>query len=159
MNRRRKGSAITEFGPALFLFLVLIFFPLMDLISVACIYCCGWYCNFLVTREAAVRTRADGGNGPGGNGGIVAQEVNREFLRTGVAAFIGLRSPADETSGNLVHQCDYTTAGPGLPPQVRCSTQITGRPFLTIPFIPAVPGLSAPITFRMVSDRPREVQN
>jgi hypothetical protein len=149
MHRTRKGSAITEFGPALFVFLIIIFFPLMDLLGMAAVYCCGWYCNFLVTREVAVRTQAQGQ--------LAAQEVDDEFLKTGVAAFVGLK--AGDHGSKIVHVLNYNTAAAGLPPQVECKTSITGVPFLTIPFIPAVPGLSAPITFTMTQVRPREVQN
>ncbi len=144
-GKRKKGSAITEFGPALFLFVVIIFFPLLDVIGISCVYCCGWYCNFLVTRELAVRKQADGLNG------TVANEVNAQFIQTGIAKFIGISGAND-----LVHTANYPG---GNPPIVECTSNVTGQPFITIPFIPAVPGLSAPVTFTMGSQRPREVTN
>ena len=145
-QRKRKGSAITEFGPSLFIFLIAIFFPLMDVIGMAAVYCSGWYCNFLVTRELAVRRQQDEA--------AVYNEVNTEFMNTGLAQFVGVRSAAD-----LAHSATYFPAAGGTPAQVTCTSRVTGKPFLTIPFIPAVPGLSAPVIFRMMSTRPREVTN
>ncbi|MBY0546208.1 MAG: hypothetical protein K2W95_02895 [Candidatus Obscuribacterales bacterium] len=164
-QRKRKGSAITEFGPSLFIFLILIFFPMMDLLGVAAVYCCGWYCNFLVTRELAVRTAADGGTtspGPNAtttsaNGGIVASEINTEFRKTGICAFIGVRNDSD-----LAHSAVYfgpTTGATGVPAQVTCTSSITAQPFLPIPFFGGVPGLGAPVTFTIRATRPREVTN
>lgn len=164
-QRKSKGSAITEFGPALFLFLIVIFFPLMDILGMAAVYCCGWYSNFITTRELAVRTAADGGLGtppPAKDagrsatttGGTVANEVNTEFLKTGIASFVGV------TAAGLTHAVTYigpTSAGD--PPQVECRTTVRSKPFLTIPFIPNVPGLSADIDFTMAATRPREVTN
>lgn len=163
-QRKRKGSAITEFGPSLFIFLILIFFPMMDLLGVAAVYCCGWYSNFLVTRELAVRTATDGGapSSPAPNtsvsspnGGIVATEINTEFKKTGICAFIGVRNDSD-----LAHSAVYEGAKPGgIPAQVTCTSRITAQPFLPIPFFGGVPGLGAPITFTIQAQRPREVTN
>lgn len=143
-----KGSAITEFGPALFVFLIMIFFPLMDVIGIGAVYCCGWYCNFMVTRELAVRRQSDAG--------AVATEVNTQFMNSGLANFVGIRTVAD-----LVHTPVYNPANTvtGQPAEVVCTSRVTAQPFLTIPFLPSIPGLSAPMTFTMTQARPREVLN
>lgn len=147
MFRRKKGSAIAEFGPALFVFLILLFFPLMDILALTAVYCCGWYCNFLTTREAAVRRQADGPT--------AANEITTAFYNTGLAKFVGVPSVTD-----INHTLTYSSTD--NPPTVRCTTTILGKPFLTLPQLPSVPnipGLTGDITFTMQSIRPREVTN
>lgn len=141
-KRRQRGSAIAETGPAMFLFFILIFFPLMDLIGLAAIYCCGWYANFMCVRELSVRKKVDEAS--------VKNEVNTEFMATGIANFIGIR--------NINHSVVYTDSVNGQPGVVSCTTSITGKPFLTVP-IPGVtvPGLNSDITFTTATERPREV--
>lgn len=167
-QRKRKGSAITEFGPAVFIFLILIFFPLMDLLGVAAVYCCGWYANFLTTRELAVRTAADGGLAGGSpakntdsaatSGGIVATEINTEFVKSGICSFIGIN--ASNLATKLTHSVVYSGAKDGgTPPQVTCTSSITASPFLPIPFFNGVPGLGSDVTFTIQAQRPREVTN
>lgn len=157
-SRKHRGSAITEFGPALFLFFIVIFFPMLDLLDLAAVYCCGWYANFVCVRELAVRPQAQAGN--------VVNEINAEFTTNagaakGIGDFIGVNSPG----GSLVQVPGFPPAavgvgGTNLPPIVTCATTITAPPFLTVPFVPAnVPGLSGNIVFTITSERPREVTN
>ena len=51
--RSRRGSAITETGPALFVLLLLIFFPLIDLLGIAANYC---FCLLMPVRGFSVWT-------------------------------------------------------------------------------------------------------
>lgn len=150
-KRRRKqtGSAITEFGPSLWIFLILIFFPLMDVLAITLQYCCGWYMNFLLTRELAVRKSTEKT--------AVCGEVSQAFDRSapGIKAFIGLVNDPFGTA-----EVDYTPTTNGVPGVVKCKTTIEGRPFLPVP-IPffKCPGLNDNFRIAIFSERPREVQN
>jgi hypothetical protein len=143
--RKRKGSTIAETGPALFVFLLLIFFPLVDLIGLGLSFSCAWYLNHMVTRELACRTQAEGLSGQ------VANEVNTNYLRSGLALFLHI-TPAD-----VQHQIQYPAAAAvGLPPTVICRTTVNARPMLVLPLPPNCPGLNLPMPLSFQSERPRE---
>ncbi len=142
---RKKGSAITEFGPALFLFVVIIFFPMLDLLGLCAAYCAGWYCNFMVCRELAVRKEKDRT--------IVFDEVNDNLFSSGIVPFIGVKTKAD-----MAHEATYEQAGSnGMQPMVTCKSTIKATPFITIPWWTGVPGLNEQMVFEITSARPREV--
>jgi hypothetical protein len=146
--RRRKGSAITEFGPALFFLLVIIFFPMMDILAMACQYCMGWYANFATCRELTVRKQSEGV----GTDNTVQQEVYAAIKCTGVPAFLGVASIADLSSTAV-----YPGAAGGQQPMVVCTTIMSAKPFISVPWFMPVPGLNAPMVIQFQSTRPREV--
>ncbi len=159
-RRRDNGSAIAEFGPALFVLLIIIFFPLMDFLGLAAAYCMGWYCNYNVCRELSVRKENERDQ--------VFSECNTALFNTGLIAFVGCKTHTDTDStpasppvpsapSDLFHHADYGAAAGGFQPIVTLTTQVTAQPFITVPFIPAVPGLSAPAAMVFTSQRPREV--
>lgn len=143
-KRRKKGSAIAEFGPAMFLFIVIIFFPMLDILGLAAAYCAGWYCNFMACRELSVRKQADETQ--------VYAEVNAALFSSGIIPFIGVKSQAD-----MVHSAQYTPAAGGMQPMVTCTSNINAMPFISIPWWGSVPGMNAPMKFIISSSRPREV--
>lgn len=143
-GRRKRGSAITEFGPALFLFVVIIFFPMLDLLGLAAAYCAGWYCNFMACRELAVRKQSDEQQ--------VYTEVNDNLFSSGIVPFIGVKTQAD-----MAHSAVYQPASNGMQPMVTCTSNIKATPFISIPWFGSVPGLNAPMPFVIQSTRPREV--
>lgn len=147
-RRTKKGSAITEFGPSLFLFIIVIFFPLLDMLGMAAVYCTCWYANFMCTRELSVRKKDDMDD--------VIKEVNKAFNETGFARFIGI----DNIDQDMKHTVSYEPAEPGRQATVSCTTAVTAKPFIHVP-IPfcTAPGLNADVTFNIGSQRPREVTN
>ncbi|MBX9569909.1 MAG: hypothetical protein K2X77_13510 [Candidatus Obscuribacterales bacterium] len=148
LKRRKKGSSITEFGPSLFLFLIVIFFPLLDMLGMAAVYGCCWYLNFMCVRELSVRKESEAA--------AVQNEVNAAFDATGFARFIGI----DSINEDVKHSVSYTPAAAGQQALVSCSTEVTAKPFITVPlpFVNA-PGLNADVKFTIGSQRPREVTN
>src|ERR1700677_955799 len=52
-RRRRKGPALAEFGPAIFIILVVILYPMIDFLYMSTAYCYGCSCNHLVVRNVA----------------------------------------------------------------------------------------------------------
>ena len=147
-RRGKKGSAITEFGPSLFLFLVVIFFPLLDMLGLAAVYCTAWYANYMCVRELSVRKMSEGVNGTVGN------ETNAAFDGTGFARFIGIQN----VNNDIIHNVSYSPVVQGTQPTVTCNTTVKAKPFIHVP-LPFVtcPGLNADVTFTIGSQRPREV--
>lgn len=147
-NRKSKGSAITEFGPSLFLFLIIIFFPLLDMLGMAAVYGTCWYANFMCCRELAVRREGEKDN--------VVTEVNTAFGNSGFSKFVGI----GDVNKDIKHVVTYSTPTPGQQATVTCETTVVAKPFISVP-VPLItaPGLNAPMTFTIGSQRPREVTN
>lgn len=141
MRDRRKGSSISEFGPAMFVFLIAIFFPMIDLLGLAMGYGICWYINYKISNQVARSRQAQATT--------IADEVVGSVMRTGFASFLKLQ------------QGDIKVAAPvfdnnAAPPTVQVTTEVTTKPFLSIPFWKAVPGLNAPVTFSISSQLTRE---
>lgn len=118
--RRRRGSAIAELGPALFMFMIIIFFPLLDVMGMAAQYSVGWYHNHLMLQELPVRLETDANQ--------VHNEVTAKFGATGMSKFANITNITDTT--------DYSNKPTnGQPWTVKCTTRVEGRPFIAIPFL------------------------
>lgn len=153
-QRRKKGSAIAEFGPALFLFIIVIFFPMLDMLGLLASYCMGYYCNFMACRELTVRKKHEAGD--------VFTDVNAALFQSGIVQFLGMKTHDDSNAGgpgsaDLAHKADYIDGANGMQPMVQCTTYVRATPFLSIPWWGNCPGLNAPMDFVIVSQRPREV--
>jgi hypothetical protein len=134
-QRRPIGNTIAEVGPVLFVFFLLVFFPLVNLIVLGLNYGCVKYFNFIETRELAIRQKELG----------ISQQVHREVFaswrETGMFAFCG---------GNTSVWRSFPTYNADT--TVTNTNVVVVPPFLTIPLFARVPGLNAPVTF-VVSDR------
>jgi hypothetical protein len=130
--RKRTGSAIAETGPALFVLLVMIFFPMLDLLAMGMQFCCSWYLNHEASHELSVSKFADWG--------VALDQLKTKFDSTGIPKFIHM------TGGS--HSYTSVPAGAsGDPAQVNCTTAVTCTPFLYIPMFFPVPGVNQPMTF------------
>lgn len=130
--RTSRGQAITETGPALFVLLVMVFFPLLDLLAMGLQFCCGWYLNHEATHELSVSKFPDWNT--------ALLQVKTKFDATGIPKF------AHMTNGQHVYtnvQPDPTGA---VPAQVNCQTSITCKPFLYIPMFFPVAGVNQDMT-------------
>ncbi|MFN8656093.1 MAG: hypothetical protein U0105_07120 [Candidatus Obscuribacterales bacterium] len=142
--RSRRGSAITETGPALFVLLLLIFFPLIDLLGIAANYCFCFLMHNAELREIALRRpiAADASQG--------IQRVDNEFTRTAFANFLKL------SSSDVTHVGPTWVTHPDNSMTVQLQTRVVCEPFLRIPFFVAIPGLSADMPFTFSTTRPQE---
>lgn len=144
-SRARNGSAITETGPALFVLLILIFFPLVDLMGIAANYCFAFLLHNAELREVALRHPRQ----PDANQAI--QRVDTEFLNTTFANFLKLGP------GDVTHVGPSFVANPdGQTMTVQLTTRITAEPFLRIPFFGAIPGINADLPFSFSTTRQQE---
>lgn len=140
-RRRKSGSAIIETGPALYVFLLLIFFPMIDLMFIALDFGGCWFLNHSVTREVALRRQADWG--------AAITDIDGPFKAGGIGQFMHITS-SSHTTTNLGQPTDPDRM------KVRVVSDITCAPFLQLPIPGAIPGLSGPVTFRFTSERSRE---
>jgi hypothetical protein len=137
----QKGNSIAEFGPALGILLLAFFFPLLDLVMFGFAYSQCLTLNSLQAQRAAELARAQARD----PGGTVIQGLPNAWQRTGMGSFVGLTAPP-------LTAITYATAV-GSDQYVIVTTTFSVRPFLTIPLIPGVPGLSAPATFTVSTQR------
>lgn len=140
--RRSFGSAISETGPALFILLILILFPLIDLMYMAVAYSIVFYLNHLEVRELAVRVPSETIQ--------VLQDVDSNYVTTGFGKFVGL------TQARITHPLPGKATRAGDPEMVTCTTQAEVDPFLNLPFIMPVAGINSPATFSVSSSRIQE---
>lgn len=140
-GRNRKGSAMAELGPALFLLFIFFFFPMLDLVALTTSYCCLFTLNDIQTREASMMTRLQAQSPEG----IVVKAIPEQWVNNGIGRFVGVnKAPKTEVS--------YRSGGVA-DKHVFVATTATVTPLLTIPFFPGVPGLGAPIDFTCSSQR------
>ncbi len=152
--RKSSGSAITEFGPAVGIVLLVILFPLIDLLGMTVSYGCVWYLNHLQSREAALTLRVRNGalapNSQAESNQAIAT-VATNWSRSGLGQFAKAKSISQSVS--LVSDPSAGNAAVG---SASVTTTVRVDPFLTIPFFVAVPGLNQEITFVLTSTRPVE---
>ncbi|HEY9793052.1 MAG TPA: hypothetical protein V6D22_21800 [Candidatus Obscuribacterales bacterium] len=130
--RKFRGQAIVETGPALFVLLILIFFPMLDLLAMGLQFCCGWYLNHEATHELSVSKLADWT--------IALDQVKGKFDNTGIPKF------AHMVSGTHT----YTSVpgdNIGTPGSVNNTTAVVCKPFLYIPMFFPCPGVNQNMTF------------
>lgn len=138
--RKRRGSAISEMAPALFLLLVVAVFPVLDLIFDGLAYCACVTLNNLQLREA-VRVPKSQATDPAGT---VQQEIPNNWRASALGGLAPLLAdPVTEVTYDVV-------AGNAV---ANVSTSVSVRPLMVIPFFPNVPGLSAPMPLTITTSR------
>ena len=138
--KRRKGSAISEFGPALFILFLVVLFPLIDILGLALSYGICWYLNFKICNQVA---RTKEANGPT----IAASEVS-VVQATGFANFLHIQQ---------INVPNPSYQDSATPPTVKVQTSVTAMPFVPVPWFTSVAGLNAPVTFTISSTVVREL--
>lgn len=146
LRRSASGTAIAEFGPGFAVLVLMIFFPLVDMLGLGASYASCTLLNYCQLREAAFcsKDEALAQDGP------VKSGVPQTWRQQGVGKFANLiEDPKTE-----VNYVDADDAGNGVVFQyVQVSTSATASPFLAVPFFAGVPGLGAPVTFKISSER------
>ena len=147
--RRANGETIAEFGPALWILLICIFFPLVDLLAMCLSY---GFCVVLNTnqvKEAALLTNSTANS----SADIVKKGIPDEWAN-GMGRFVKMAEPVDT-------QVAYRTGEMGSDKTqdkiVGVRTTVKCNPFLPVP-VPFLtcPGLNAPMVFQITSERPME---
>lgn len=154
MKRRRStfGGTIAETGPAIFILLLMLFFPLLDLVAMSAAYFSCATLNDLQLREAALLPKKEAQD----PNGTVCKKIPDDWKSKGIGNFVGLQQPVNTQVDYVVGTTD-TQKRQDM--EVRVTTRVRIRPFLTIPFFPGIPGLGAPMDFQIQTQRLVENQN
>ncbi len=138
--RNRRGSALSEFGPALFFIFIFAIFPVIDMIAIGINYCSCVGLNDLQLREAAKLplTQSKSSSGP------VKSVIPQKWKATVLGGFSGTRElPETDVSFKMTSTAVF----------VNVTTTCTIYPLLQIPFFPGVPGIGAPFVCKISSSR------
>lgn len=131
-GRRRRGSALSEAGPALFLLLMFAIFPVIDVIYFGVSYYSVVTLNDLQLREASKSAKSLAISPKG-------EVIYGMPTRWSASALGGLA----RLSGPPVTTVDYKLSEVAV--YVSVTTKVSIEPLLKIPFLVKVPGLGAPI--------------
>ena len=144
--RSEKGGQITELPPALFLLLIVIFFPLVDLLYYCFAYGATWYLHQLELRAVTVSVPPAGqpAGPPGFDGHQIAelQTKETEFLNSGLGCFLQMR-PQDVLECQVVQYPDANN------PAVVGSSVLTNRfrvkamIYIPLPMFQNIPALDS----------------
>lgn len=150
-QRRRRGSAITETGPALFLLFIIIFFPMIDLLELAVGYIMSGIYHDYMLRELSLSAPPGATTDPAIQTQTAAiQKINTDFQNSTFFNFLKM-TPGDLQVSNIQYLPNPSNAN-----IVQCTTTCRIQPFISIPWWTNVPGLNAPFPFIITSQRPQE---
>lgn len=139
--RSRRGSVLSEAGPAFFILFIFAVFPVMDLIFMGLSYSACASLNSLQLREIA-KVRSS-------QASAQAAQVTANWKASGLGhlacvnsipiASISYKNGEDNAQGTDVY--------------VNVVTRFTVQPLLTIPFFAGVPGLGSPMQWTISGER------
>lgn len=152
LSQRRKsyGAQMAEFGPALFVLLILFFFPLLDLVSICFAYGVVKVLNNNQVHEASLvaADQAQDANG------LVKKGIPDQWQQSGLGKFVNV----DGRIATEVSYRDGVSGGGGATAKfVIVKTTVVCNPLVFVPFpIVKVPALNSPVPLDIVSERPME---
>ena len=148
--RSTTGAAfLNEFAPALFLLFIGIFFPLIDFVSLGLVYGCGFTLNYFQSLQCASVTKTEAAD----PSGLVKFGIPQQWKNNGLGKFVEL---VGDPETNIAYKDGQLETNGVQDMNVVLSTTITTKPLICVPTLPGIPGLTAPITFNFVSERPME---
>lgn len=151
-----RGSAITETGPALFLLILIIFFPMLDFLSMGAGYIMATIFHDHMIRELACSAPP----GSTTDTAIQTQEaaiakVKAEFKNSTFFNYLKMKD-TDMQVSNIAYLGANGQPDNVNPLTVTCTTTLTVQPFISIPWWGPLPGLNAPFPFIITTQRMQE---
>lgn len=145
ITRRQRGSAITETGPALLFFFLLVFFPLLDVLYMGCGFGFAWLLHNEELREVSVSKPA--------LATTALAKADTDFFTNarGMASFLKLTSES-----SVQHDAPIFLPDAAKPTEVTLTTRVQIKPWLYIQVVPNVPGLSTDVPLTFTSSKPQE---
>lgn len=147
-RRNERGNAISEFGPAMWILIICIFLPMINLLSLAVSYGMCMVLNHNQVHEAALlkSQQAQLATGP-------VKKGIPDFWLNGMGKLVKVQG-YPRTSVSYRNEL----GGSGVSDKfVRVQTTINCSPLLTIPLpVVNVPGINGPMSFTLSSERPME---
>lgn len=145
--RNNRGTALAEFGPMLGILLLMLFFPLVDMLALGADYASCMVLNYCQLREAALCSKEDALN----PGGAVIHGLPSSWTQEGLGRFVNIADHIETTV--TYEQTKSATNSMFKDEYVQVTTKVSANPFLVIPVFPGVPGLGAPVRFQIQTER------
>lgn len=164
----RGQGQLAELGPVLFIFFLIFFFPMVNLMSLGAVFASGWLLNYSQAREAALIYRQGGANistpdptnpnvqkpDPKKVAKVIDERVNKKWFDSGIGRFVKVEN--DQITTEVIPIRVQIGARFVEDRLIRVNTSFRARPFLTIPFPTPVPGLNAPYPMSFSSENTTE---
>lgn len=147
-RKQRGGAQIAELAPSLLILLLVILFPMLDIIYLGIGFCSGWYLNQMTTRALSTC--------PQSGWPAARDSMNTAWLGSSLCKFTG------STIVQNNFKAPQTLAGGDKFDQfVEVNTQVQVAPFMSlgsVPFLAAlsIDGLTKPVVFNYIDKRPME---
>lgn len=150
-SNRRRGSAIAETGPALFLLFIAVFFPLTDACYLLAGYAFAYFLHNTEARECSVRKPDNS------QAAAYIQAADDDFYTNagGIAQFLHLDG-ANRFSRITHNGPNYTPGSNGQPGTMTLTTTVRIQPWFYLPLCAGVPGLGADIPLSFTTTKPQE---
>lgn len=147
-SRSGNGSSVLELPSAILILLFFVFFPMLSVIGLGIKYGACASLNGLQLHEAALipRSQATAGNGS------VCHRIPDEWSKGGLGVFVNPTVPPTTE----VSYRDGEKTATGVDKLVTVKTTVSLPPFVALPFLPNIPGLSAPLSVTIEGERPLE---
>ncbi len=152
-SRHHNGSVIAEFGPAIFIFVMVVFFPFLNMVGMAISYADCLYLDTLLLRQAALENvlvldtstnpatlQPDLACSTDANGAL--NTIIKNWQQMGLGQFA--------STSTMPKQTCYIdlTEGTAKVKFIHLDLLVQCKPFLQIPFFLQVPGINQPVTFK-----------
>jgi len=148
--RNCHAGTIAEFGPALFILLILIFFPVLDLLSICFSYGVVKLLNQNQVHEASL-IEAKQANDPAG---IIKKGIPDQWQQAGFGKFVNV---AGRVQTDVSYRDGLASEGKATEKFVIVKTTVVCNPLVFVPFpIAKIPGLNTPVPMVATSECPME---
>jgi len=152
-SRHYKGSVIAEFGPAIFIFVMVVFFPFLNMVGMAISYADCLYLDTLLLRQAAlenVLVLDNSTNPPSLKEDLTCSTDPNGALNTVIKNWLKMGLGQFASTGAMPKQTCYIdlTEGTAKVKFIHLDLLVQCKPFLQIPFFIQVPGINQPVTFK-----------
>jgi hypothetical protein len=151
-RKAHGGAGMAEMGPALWILLMCFFFPMLVLLGMCLSYGSVFVLNTLQVHEASLLSYEDAED----PAGAVCTTIPTDWSNDGIGKFVQLVSPPTTQVSYKLGSLNSNNVQDHM---VTVVTTCSIKPFVPVPIIPNVPGLSAPVTFTISSDRLVENQD
>ncbi|MBA3859737.1 MAG: hypothetical protein C0507_22750 [Cyanobacteria bacterium PR.3.49] len=145
-ERRRRGSALSEAGPALFLLCMFAIFPVIDLIYFGVSYYSVVTLNDLQLREASKSPKS---LAVSPKGDVIAG-IPLRWTNSALGGLARLTNPP-------LTAVNYKISEVAV--YVSVETKVSIEPLLKIPFLAQIPGMGAPVVINIARTKPLENPN
>ncbi|CAN5293877.1 hypothetical protein BH11CYA1_BH11CYA1_48170 [soil metagenome] len=152
-SRTYSGSAIAELAPAMFIFIMVFFFPFLNLIGLAISYADCLYLDTLLLRQAAIENVLviDNTTSPASlKPDLTASTSPTGALNSVINNWLQLGLGRFASTGSMPKQTCYIDLSEGSTKVkfIHLNLDVECRPFLQLPFPIPVPGINQPVTFK-----------